>query len=97
MEEQFTTRADIHYEEKLSAALKGPVKLNQEWVIKLFENASLTQNRFDLIVINELVFSKDLDRVQTPSVLLPSEDHSAETASTDNSHLLKVVNSDILA
>ena len=66
-------------------------------MIELLKNAPFAQDRLNLVLIDQLVLSKDLDGIKSPSILLSSERNFAETAASDHSHLLEVLYHDVFA
>ena len=73
------------------------MQLDQEGVIELLKNAPFTQDRLNLVLIDQLVLSKDLDGIKSSGILLSSKCDFAETAAADHSHLLEVLYHDVFA
>ena len=65
-------------------------------MIELFKDATLAQNRLNLILIENAVFAENLDSIQPACVFLAREDDSAEPTTTDYTHLFEVFDRDIL-
>ena len=73
------------------SVLKRPVQLNQKWVIKLCEHFSLAHDLSDRVLIPQLIFLQDLNRVETTCVFFSGEDDLAEATAANNPQLLEII------
>ena len=95
VKEELAACADVHDKEEFSLTLKRPMKLDHEWVVNLFEDATLAQNWLNLVLVNQTVLAEDFNGIKPASVLLSRQDNSAEATAADNPHLLEVIDADV--
>lgn len=64
MEEELAASTDIHDKEKLALALKGPVQLDDKWVLaEHLQDAPFTQYRLSLTLDDQLIFLQNFNCV----------------------------------
>ena len=67
------------------------MEFDQERVVQPLQHTSLTHDRLDFSVVDELLLLQHFDGVKAPGVDLSCEHDLAKAASADDSDLLKVV------
>ena len=65
-------------------------------MVQLFHDHSLINDRLDLLFPRKLVLPHDLHCVETSRILFPDQDDPAESSSTDDLNLLKIVSADFM-
>lgn len=91
VEKHFAASADVEHEEKFFFALETPVKLDDEGVVNLLEDASLVEHRLDLFVAYHLFLFHYFHGIQSARVLFTYQHHSAEGTSAYYLYLLEIV------
>ena len=91
MEEHLTSSAEVHYKEKFSFALKRPIQLDDERMIKFLHDLSFNLNLLNFLTFQKLILAHDFHGIQASSILFSDQDDSAEGSSANDLKLLEIV------
>ena len=84
MHEEFSTSYEFHDEENLLIGLENVLHTNQEWMISLKKNFLLQKSGFNLVVINNYVFSERFHCIHFSIINFLYQENFTERSSTNN-------------
>jgi hypothetical protein len=92
MKKYFSTSTYIHHKIQFFFGLKGPMQFYNKGMIHLFQNASLTKNRFYLIFHYYFAFFNYFHSIESARILFPTQQNFRKSSSAYYFDQLKVAN-----